>query len=144
MNRPNSLLFELILQLTFLSNISLALFGWHFKIADSLHFLSLDNNWPFERNTRSIFSSYLFFLHPGSEAAYQVVEYKRKFMDDDSDFDEDYMPDYPEDFDQSGMLPALVVNDDFTMIEGTAICLYLADLYKQFLPDQENKAEYYR
>ncbi len=77
------------------------------------------------------------------EAASKVVEYKRKMNEDDSDFDEDYFPDY-DDPGPPGMLPALVVNDDFTMIEGTAICLYLADLYKQFLPDPEHKAEYYR
>lgn len=41
-------------------------------------------------------------------------------------------------------LPAFIVNDEFTMIEGTAMCLYLADLYQQFLPHPEHKAEYYR
>ena len=41
-------------------------------------------------------------------------------------------------------MPALVVNDDFTMIEGAALCMYLADLYQQFLPQPDYKAEYYR
>ncbi len=41
-------------------------------------------------------------------------------------------------------IPALILNDEFTMIEGAAICMYLADLYGRFLPEEENKAEYYR
>ena len=51
------------------------------------------------------------------------------------------------DYDNSGLpnfVPALVVNDDFTMIEGAAICMYLADMYGQFLPPPEYKSEYYR
>ena len=41
-------------------------------------------------------------------------------------------------------VPATVVNNDFTMIEGAALCLYLADMYQQFQPPPEHKAEYYR
>lgn len=41
-------------------------------------------------------------------------------------------------------MPALVVNDEFTMIEGAAICLYLADMYENLLPELEYKVEYYR
>ena len=40
--------------------------------------------------------------------------------------------------------PAMIINDDFTMIEGAAICLYLADTYERFLPIPQFKAEYYR
>ena len=43
----------------------------------------------------------------------------------------------------SGM-PAMIINDDFTMIEGAAICMYLADTYERFLPLAQYKAEYYR
>ena len=43
-----------------------------------------------------------------------------------------------------GLVPALVVNDDFSMIEGAAICMYLADMYGQFQPPPDRKAEYYR
>jgi len=39
--------------------------------------------------------------------------------------------------------PQITVNDEFTMIEGAAICMYLADLYGQFLPDVQHRAEYY-
>ena len=44
----------------------------------------------------------------------------------------------------SGSAPSLIVNDEFTMIEGAAICMYLADLYGLFLPEDEHRAEYYR
>ena len=68
---------------------------------------------------------------------FELVEYKKDSIE---------VPDYddtgpPED---EINIPALVVNDDFTMVEGAAICLYLADSYGRFLPDQEHKAEYYR
>ena len=56
---------------------------------------------------------------------------------------EDNIPDY-DDTGPPDVVPAVIVNDDFTMIEGAAICMYLADTYNQFLPDQEHKAEYYR
>jgi len=46
--------------------------------------------------------------------------------------------------DSASSAPSLVVNDEFTMIEGAAICMYLADLYGQFLPENEHRAEYYR
>ena len=41
-------------------------------------------------------------------------------------------------------MPSVVINDEFTMIEGAAICMYLADLYGQFVPTSEHRAEYYR
>ena len=44
----------------------------------------------------------------------------------------------------AAMQRSIIVNDEFTMIEGAAICMYLADLYGQFLPDAEHRAEYYR
>ena len=44
----------------------------------------------------------------------------------------------------TGLVPALVVNDDFSMMEGAAICMYLADTYGQFQPPVDRKAEYYR
>lgn len=53
--------------------------------------------------------------------------------------DDEVMPPYPED-----RAAALVVDDDFTMLEGTAMCMFLADKYGRFLPKQHQKAEYYR
>ena len=67
----------------------------------------------------------------------------------DSFEDDSYYPDSAYDcpttpFPCQQTLPTVVVNDEFTMIEGAAICMYLADLYGQFLPEEEHKAEYYR
>jgi len=53
------------------------------------------------------------------------------------------VPDYDDTASPHDLFPALVVNDEFTMIEGAAICMYLADTYGQFLPDADHKAEYY-
>ena len=69
----------------------------------------------------------------------------------DERYDED-LPDYPDSaYDsptagggRTSILPAVIVNDEFTMIEGAAICMYLADLYGHFLPENQYKAEYYR
>ena len=41
-------------------------------------------------------------------------------------------------------IPATVTNDEFSMLEGAAICMYLADLYGRFLPEPQYKSEYYR
>ena len=75
---------------------------------------------------------------------YGVVQFNPYVSEDEELMEYDYdsdssLPPYPSD-----TLPAIVVNDDFTMIEGAALCMYLADLYEQFLPEPDFKAEYYR
>ena len=76
-----------------------------------------------------------------NEGEYELVECKKPGEIDVPDYDDTGPPD------EDGVeinIPALVVNDDFTMVEGAAICMYLADTYGRFLPDQEHKAQYYR
>ena len=43
-----------------------------------------------------------------------------------------------------GQVPAMVTSDGDIMIESAAICLYLAQLYGQCLPDEQNEANYFR
>ena len=75
-----------------------------------------------------------------SKDKYGVVQYNPYTSEDEELMEYDY------DSDSSlpNAMPAMVVNDDFTMIEGAALCMYLADLYEQFLPTPDYKAEYYR
>ncbi|XP_002733258.1 glutathione S-transferase GstA-like [Saccoglossus kowalevskii] len=42
-----------------------------------------------------------------------------------------------------GTLPALVVDDNHTILESAAICMYLADLYGQLVPNRYARREYY-
>ncbi|XP_077980770.1 glutathione S-transferase GstA-like [Glandiceps talaboti] len=42
-----------------------------------------------------------------------------------------------------GTLPALVVNDDYTVLESGAICMYLADVYGRLVPSRFDRKEYY-
>lgn len=42
-----------------------------------------------------------------------------------------------------GSLPGGVIDDDFTMIESAALCLYLADLYGRLVAEPQHRAEYY-
>ncbi len=43
-----------------------------------------------------------------------------------------------------GTVPALVTSEGDIMIEGAAICLYLAQLYEKLLPDLQHEAQYYK
>lgn len=82
------------------------------------------------------------------ENDYQVVEYNPHHISRE-DFNLDLLSgddqsDYgSQDRSMTPSISACVVNDEFTLIEGAAICMYLADLYGQFLPDSEHRAEYY-
>ena len=73
------------------------------------------------------------------EMSLQLMRCGSSTSEDDFGFaEDDIMPPYPED-----CLP-LVVDDDFTMLEGAAMCMYLADSYGRFLPGKNQRAEYYR
>ena len=44
----------------------------------------------------------------------------------------------------SNNIPSMVTSNGEMMVEGAAICLYLARLYGRCLPDQESEADYYK
>jgi hypothetical protein len=96
--------------------------------------------------------TYIVTDKPDSDRSFPLLPYNPNRTDTDDDDLMNYDLDYPDSaydsptmpFPNRSSLPAVVVNDEFTMIEGAAICMYLADLYGQFLPEAEHKAEYYR
>ena len=52
--------------------------------------------------------------------------------------------DYKKNVHPHGQVPAMVTSEGDVMIESAAICLYLAQLYGQCLPDEHNEALYYK
>ena len=41
-------------------------------------------------------------------------------------------------------VPAMITSEGEVMLESAAICLYLAQLYGQCLPDEQSEADYYK
>ena len=51
---------------------------------------------------------------------------------------------YKEKVNPNGQVPAMVTSDGEVILESAAICLYLARLYGQCLPNEQNEANYFR
>lgn len=50
---------------------------------------------------------------------------------------------YMENCHPQGLVPSMILKDGTVMIESAAICLYLADLYQQCLPEPDEKPSFY-